>query len=220
MALATAGVYLTGLYGKVTLNYARWTLNNDFRDGCINDLDHNLTLAEECAAELGRPRISTVNLKRHLEAVQDAVIANGLYWAVATYIPVLTCVVYLVWVRIFARDGPRPVASLVKMDFSNCRVHQLAQKDHVFSELRHVWDHKVDDHLHPTLMNAPLSDLEPDEDYFRSWKDKMKGRWADVGAGDPEIGVVHPCSPASSLRLRNDIANTFEESVGVDLDSE
>jgi hypothetical protein len=220
VALAFAGVYLTGLYGKVTLKYTRWTLNNDFRDGCINDLDHNLTLAEECFAELARPRVSAVNMKRQLGAVQDAVIANGLYWAVAMYIPVLTCVVYLVWMRMFVRDGPRPVTSLVKMDFSSCGVHRLAQEDYVFPELSHVRDHKVDDHLHQTLMDAPLSDLELDEDYFQTWKDKMEGRRADVGAGDSEIGIVRPCSPASSLRPQNDIANAFEKIVGLDLDSE
>lgn len=102
VALAFAGVYLTGLYSKVTLKYTRWTLNNDFRDGCINDLDHNLTLAEECFAELAHPRMSAVNMKRHLEEVHNAFTVNDLNWVIAVYIPVLTCVFYLVrdrWYR-------------------------------------------------------------------------------------------------------------------------
>jgi hypothetical protein len=71
-------------------------------------------------------------------------------------------------------------------------------------------------------MDAPPSRVELDEDYFQTWKDKMKARRADVGAGDSEIGIVRPCSPASSLRLRNDIAGSLEGKVNgqVDLSSE
>jgi len=166
VALAFAGVYLTGLYGKVTLKYTRWTLNNDFRDGCINDLDHNLTLAEECSAELARPRVSAVNMKRQLEALQDAFVDSALYWAVAVCIPVLTCVFYLVWMRRFTREGPRPVVSLVKTDFNNCGQGQygdgnamMAQIDETLSHLSHVRDHKVH---------------EPDEDYFQAWMENSQ----------------------------------------------
>jgi hypothetical protein len=63
IALTSAGIYLTDLYGKITLKYTRWTLNNDFRDGCINDREHNLPLAEECFAEFARPRVSAMTQK-------------------------------------------------------------------------------------------------------------------------------------------------------------
>ena len=152
VALAIAGVYLSGLYGKVTLKYTRWTQHNDFRDGCITDRDHNLTLAEECFAELARPRVSAVYVKRHLDAVQDAYVQNALYWTAAICIPVLTCVFCLVWMRTFARDGPRPVISLVKMDFSNSGQVQhgngnamTTQIDEDLSDLSHIKDHKAHD---------------------------------------------------------------------------
>lgn len=181
VALAIAGVYLSGLYGKVTLKYTRWTQHNDFRDGCITDRDHNLTLAEECFAELARPRVSAVYVKRHLDAVQDAYLDNALYWTVAICIPVLTCVFCLVWLRTFARDGPRPVISLVKMDFSNSGQVQhgngnavTTQIDEDVSDLSHVQDHKAHDPVQQAQVDAPPSDAGSDEDYFQVWKDRIK----------------------------------------------
>lgn len=193
VALAFAGVYLTGLYGKVTLKYTRWTLNNDFRDGCINDLDHNLTLAEECFAELAHPRVSAVNMKRQLGAVQDAFADNALYWTVAVCMLVSTCVFYLVWMRRFTRDGPRPVVSPVKMDFSNFGQGQhgngnamMTQIDETLSDLSHIWDHKVYDHLQPAEMGATILAPGPDEDYFQAWRDKMKSPQEDIQAGNSD----------------------------------
>jgi hypothetical protein len=67
----------TVYYGSTTLDYARWTKHNDFREGCINDRDHDLPLSAECVAELRLPRVSAV--KRQIEALQDACVANALY---------------------------------------------------------------------------------------------------------------------------------------------
>jgi hypothetical protein len=193
VALAFAGVYLTGLYGKVTLKFTRWTLNNDFRDGCINDLDHNLTLAEECFAELSHPRISAVNMKRHLGAVQNTFVDDALYWTVAVCIPALTCIFYLVWMRTFARDRPRLVVSPVKMDFSNFGQGQhgngnamMTQIDENLSDSSHIQDHKVYDHLQQAEMGATPSAPGPDEDHFQASTDKMKRLREDIQAGDSD----------------------------------
>jgi hypothetical protein len=195
VALAIAGVYLSGLYGKVTLKYTRWTQHNDFRDGCITDRDHNLTLAEECVAELARPRVSAVYVKRHLDAVQDAYVQNALYWTAAICIPVLTCVFCLVWMRTFARDGPRPVISLVKMDFSNSGQVQhgngnavTTQIDEDVSDLSHIQDHKAHDPVQQAQMDAPPSDPGSDEDYFQAWKDRMKSPQEDTETGYSDTG--------------------------------
>ena len=181
VALAIAGVYLSGLYGKVTLKYTRWTQHNDFRDGCITDRDHNLTLAEECFAELARPRVSAVYVKRHLDAVQDAYVQNALYWTAAICIPVLTCVFCLVWMRTFARDGPRPVISLVKMDFSNSGQVQhgngnavTTQIDEDVSDLSHVQDHKAHDPVQQAQWMHHHLMLDPTRITFKSGKTGSK----------------------------------------------
>jgi hypothetical protein len=198
VALAFVGVYLTGLYGNFTLKSTRWTLNNDFRDGCINDLDHNLTLAKECFAELAHPRMSAVNMKRHLGAVQDAYVDNAVYWTVAVCIPALTCIFYLVWMRTFARDRPRPVVSLVKMDFGKFGQGQhgngnamMTQTDETLSDLSHIRDHKVYDHLQQAEIVATPSAPGPDEDYFQAWRNKMKSPQEDMQAGDSDTESDH-----------------------------
>jgi hypothetical protein len=194
VALAFAGVYLTGFYGKVTLKYTRWTLNNDFRDGCINDLDHNLTLAEECSAELARPRVSAVNMKRQLEALEDAFVDSALYWAVAVCIPVLTCVFYLVWMRRFTRDGPRPVVSLVKMDFNNCgqdRYPTMTQNDEDLYDPSHIREHKNFDNLQQAAIDASPSDPGSNEDYFQAWRDRMRSVREDVPYGESDTESTH-----------------------------
>jgi hypothetical protein len=119
-ALALAAIIVAIGYGAIQISDMRWTKRNDFRNGCISDREHKLPLSAECVAELMLPRASAV--KRQIEAVHGAVVENALYWAIAMYIPVLTCVMYLVWMRTFARDEPRPVPSLVKMDFSRSRL--------------------------------------------------------------------------------------------------
>jgi len=61
---------LLGLfYAAVTFPYTKWSQRNDFRDGCINDLDHNLPMARECFEELARSRVSSVVWKRSNETV-------------------------------------------------------------------------------------------------------------------------------------------------------
>jgi len=214
IALAIAGVYLTGLYGEITLKYARWTLGNDFRDGCINDLDHNLTLAEECFVELARPRVSVVNMKRHLEAVQDACLDNALYWTVAICIPVLTCVVYLVWMRTFARDGPRPLVSLVKMDFSGCgQEHHgigdatLTQIDEDLYDLKDIWKDSVYDHQQQAAMDSLSSDSAPGEDYFQAWKDMIKNPREDASSSAKADSRM---TSVSSLHLVEESLHEFE----------
>ena len=218
VALAIAGVYLSGLYGKVTLKYTRWTQHNDFRDGCITDRDHNLTLAEECFAELARPRVSAVYVKRHLDAVQDAYVQNALYWTAAICIPVLTCVFYLVWMRAFVRDGPKPVVSLARLDLDNCiQGHHgdesvmATENDDGVSDSGHAQKDKVYDHLQQAQMDSPPSDLEPEEDYFQAWKDTMKRPQANSEAGDFVIrntphspGPIGPLRRASELREGKD----------------
>jgi hypothetical protein len=67
-AIAILGV----CYAVLQFPYTKWTQHNDFRDGCINDLEHNLTLAVECYAELERPRVSSVVWKRSFETVHTA----------------------------------------------------------------------------------------------------------------------------------------------------
>jgi hypothetical protein len=119
-ALALAAIIVAIGYGAIHISDMRWTKRNDVRNGCISDREHKLPLSAECVAELMLPRASAV--KRQIEAVHGAVVENALYWAIAMYIPVLTCVMYLVWMRTFARDEPRPVPSLVKMDFSRSRL--------------------------------------------------------------------------------------------------
>jgi hypothetical protein len=202
VALAFAGVYLSGLYGKVTLKYTRWTQHNDFRDGCITDRDHNLTLAEECFAELARPRVSAVNVKRHLEAVQDACVNNAFYWTVAICIPVLTCLFYLVWMRAYTRDGPRPVVSLVKVDLSNCGQgyrgngsSTMTQIDGDLYDLSDIRDEKFYDHQQQAAMDATPSDPGSDEDYFQAWRDRMKRPQEDSQAGEPDTESTHPSLP-------------------------
>jgi hypothetical protein len=211
VALAFAGVYLTGLYGKVTLKYTRWTLNNDFRDGCINDLDHNLTLAEECFAELAHPRVSAVNMKRQLGAVQDAHVDNALYWTVVICIPTLTCVLYLVWKRTFARDGPRPVVSLVKVDFSNCGQDEyptMTQIDEDMYDLNHIREQKIYDNMQQAAIDAPPSDPGSDEDYFQAWRDRMKSPREDVQTGGSDTESTHS-DPSRLLHVtRSDYAST------------
>jgi hypothetical protein len=211
VALAFAGVYLSGLYGKVTLKYTRWTQHNDFRDGCITDRDHNLTLAEECFAELARPRVSAVNVKRHLEAVQDACVNNAFYWTVAICIPALTCVFYLVWMRTSVRDGPRPVISPVKMDFNNSGHGQHGngistdmQIDQDLYDLSDVREDKVSDHQQQAAMDATPSIPGSDEDYFQAWRDGMKSPEEDSQAAESDTESTHSYllrrRPALSLR--------------------
>jgi hypothetical protein len=203
VALAIAGVYLSGLYGKVTLKYTRWTQHNDFRDGCITDRDHNLTLAEECFAELARPRVSAVNMKRHIEMIQHACVDDALYWAVTICIPVLTYVFYRVCMRSFARDAPRPVVSLVKMDFSNFGQGQhgngdamITQTYETLSDAIHDRDLKVYDPLQQAQVGTPPSDSGSDEDYFQVWKDGIKSHREDEQASESDTEKIHPYRPS------------------------
>jgi hypothetical protein len=235
VALAFAGVYLSGLYGKVTLKYTRWTQHNDFRDGCITDRDHNLTLAEECFAELARPRVSAVNVKRHLEAVQDACVNNAFYWTVAICIPVLTCLFYLVWMRAYTRDGPRPVVSLVKVDLSNCgQGHRgngsstMTQIDGDLYDLSDIRDEKFYDHQQQAAMDATPSDPGSDQDYFQAWKDRMKSPREDSQAEEPDTESTHPSLPPRpdspiperSFRSVRDILPDANSPIGSDSSTE
>jgi hypothetical protein len=50
IAMGLAAIVVAVYYGAVMLNYARWTKHNDFREGCINDRDHNLPLSSDYAS--------------------------------------------------------------------------------------------------------------------------------------------------------------------------
>jgi hypothetical protein len=183
-AIGLAAMVATVYYGSTTLDYARWTKHNDFREGCINDRDHDLPLSAECVAELRLPRVSAV--KRQIEALQDACVANALYWTVAICIPALTCLFYLVWRRTHARDGPRPMISLLKMDISNCGQghHEngsstTTQIDEDLYDLSDVREDKVYDHQQQAAMNVTPSEPASDEDYFQAWRDRMKSPQKD-----------------------------------------
>jgi hypothetical protein len=95
IAAGLAAIVVAVYYGAVMLTYARWTKHNDFREGCINDRDHNLPLSPDCVSELMLPRISAG--KRQIEAAQDAHVDNALRWTVAICIPVLTYVLCLLY---------------------------------------------------------------------------------------------------------------------------
>lgn len=194
-AIGLAAMVATVYYGSTTLDYARWTKHNDFQEGCINDRDHNLPLSAECVTELMLPRASAV--KRHIEAVQDAYVANALYWTIAVCVPVLTCIFYLVWMRIFVRNWPKPVVSLARIDLSNCvqGYHwsgsaMIAENDHDPSGLCQVQDDKVYDHLQQAQKDSPPSDFGSEEDYFQAWKDGMKSHQADLEASDSDTGRI------------------------------
>jgi len=66
IALGIATIVVAVYYGAVMLSYAEWTKHNDFREGCINDREHDLLLSADCSEELLRSRVSFV--KRELEA--------------------------------------------------------------------------------------------------------------------------------------------------------
>lgn len=68
--LTIAALIVAIYYGATTLSYARWTKHNDFREGCINDVDHKLPLSAACSAELLRPRVSMI--KRRIESAHSA----------------------------------------------------------------------------------------------------------------------------------------------------
>lgn len=69
IGLTTAALLVAIYYGAIMLSYARWAKQNDFREGCISDQDHNLPLSAECSEELLRPRVSVV--KRQIEAAHS-----------------------------------------------------------------------------------------------------------------------------------------------------
>jgi hypothetical protein len=71
IALAILGVYYAAHYGSLTLDIARWTQANEFRDGCIDDRDHDLPLSVNCCSELKRTRVPAMTLKRHNETACD-----------------------------------------------------------------------------------------------------------------------------------------------------
>jgi hypothetical protein len=216
IATGLAAIAVAIYYGAVMLNYARWTKHNDFREGCINDRDHNLPLSADCVAELMLPRVSAV--KRQIEAVQDAYVANAFYWTLAICTPAVTYVFYLVWMRAFVRDGPKPVVSLARLDLDNCiQGHHgdesvmATENDDGVSDSGHAQKDKVYDHLQQAQMDSPPSDLEPEEDYFQAWKDTMKRPQANSEAGDFDIrntphspGPIGPLRRASQLREGKD----------------
>ena len=70
--LAFAITLLGIIYAAIQFPYTKWSQRNDFRDGCINDLDHNLPMARECFEELARSRVSSVVWKRSFETVHTA----------------------------------------------------------------------------------------------------------------------------------------------------
>jgi hypothetical protein len=208
IAMGLAAIVVAVYYGAVMLNYARWTKHNDFREGCINDRDHNLPLSSDCVSELMLPRVSAV--KRQIEAVQEAYVENALQWTVAICIPVLTYIFYSVWMRVFVRDEPKPVVSLVRIDLSNCiqgyRGNESAvipENDNDLSGPSHVQDDKVYEHLQQAQMDSTPSDSESEEDYFQAWKDKMKSPHATLEAGDFHNHIRStPYSPGPIGHLR------------------
>lgn len=193
--VASTFAFLGAYFAILTFRYTKWTQGNDFRDGCINDRDHDLPMAVGCVAELARPRVANVNMKRHIEAVRHACLETPLYWTVNIFAPVLTCVFYLVWMRGFVRDGPRPVVSLAKESSSNCgQGHAESENamateipDYLF-DLSDVRDHKGHDHLQQSQMDSPLSGSGPDEDYFQVWKARMKRPLPGSEAADLDAG--------------------------------
>jgi hypothetical protein len=205
VATGLAAIVVAVYYGAVMLTYARWTKHNDFREGCINDRDHNLPLSSDCVSELKLPRVSAV--KRQIEAVHGACVDNPLYWTVAICIPVLTCVFYMVWMRVFVRDGPKPVVSPARVDVSNCvqgprgnEIAMVAESDKYLSDLDYIKNQEVHDRLQAAQTDSPPSDSGSDEDYFQAWKDRTKSLQADVEAGkDAETENTHPSSPGPSL---------------------
>jgi hypothetical protein len=65
VGLAIAAIIVTIYYAAIMLSYAKWTKQNDFREGCINDGEHGLPLSVECIEVLLRPR--GFNVKRQIE---------------------------------------------------------------------------------------------------------------------------------------------------------
>jgi len=164
------------------------------------------------------PRASAV--KRHLEAVHEACVGNALYWAVAIFIPVSTCIFYLVWMRKFARDGEKPVVSLVRIDRGDCGQQHTGsgsaittQIDEDLSELKHIRDHKVYDHLQQAQMDALTPESGPDRDYFQAWIKRTKNAREDV---DEPGGSTLPHVPALRQDKRNEDTEALYEGEGVD----
>jgi hypothetical protein len=204
IAMGLAAIAVTIYYGAIMLNYARWTKHNDFREGCINDRDHNLPLSAQCVTELMLPRVSAI--KRQIEAVRDASVADALYWTCTVCITVSTGVFYMVRMRTFVRDEPRPIVSLARTDRSS-RVqghheHEsgvVTGKDRCLSNSSHGQDDKVYNHLQQDQINSPPSDSESEEDYFQAWKDGMKTSRANlVDSGSSTSGT--PYSPGPTGR--------------------
>jgi hypothetical protein len=71
VAIGIATIAATVYYSETMLRYAKWTKQNDFREGCINDQEHGLPLSTECSEELLRARVSVE--KRQVEAVHVSV---------------------------------------------------------------------------------------------------------------------------------------------------
>jgi hypothetical protein len=65
VGLAIAAIIIAVYYGAIMYSYAKWTKQNDFREGCINDQEHYLPLSVECIEVLLRPR--GFNVKRQTE---------------------------------------------------------------------------------------------------------------------------------------------------------
>jgi hypothetical protein len=91
----------------------------------------------------------------------------------------------------FARDEPKRVVSLARADRSNwiqgfrgSESAVIAGNDKDLSDLGHVQDDKVYDHLQQAQINLKPSDSE---DYFQAWKYKMKTPRATLKAGEFDI---------------------------------
>jgi hypothetical protein len=84
-------------YGATTLSYARWTKHNDFREGCISDIDHDLPMSAECSEELLRSRVSMM-IKRQIVGAHSALLGEhsirfaGLKFAASFVLGIAVCI--------------------------------------------------------------------------------------------------------------------------------